>query len=390
MSEPINPLELSDEEFAKLDIDTTVANLLDEEEKDDPVVDDTNTDNLDGAGDNTDDPGVEDENENSNDPGEGGNLDPEGEEEKDEVLDDDPKELDDGKPDDVVDDAKADKPKDTDTSDTDAVDYKAEYQKLLAPFQANGRTMNVHNVDEAIALMQMGANYNKKMAGLKPVMKLTKMLENNGLFTEEKLTFLIDLSKHDKDAINKLVNEAGLQNFDIDPEKATDYNPNTYTVDDKEVEMSEVLNDIRSTPTYASTLDILTSKWDEASRALIQANPQVVKHINDQVASGIFDKIWDRVEREQTLGRLRGQSDIEAYYAAGKLMQAEAGTVHPDNANAAPTNVEEKSKQSTISQRRKAAATPKTSPGKKASIPEDYNPLALSDEEFLKIATPKF
>ena len=58
------------------------------------------------------------------------------------------------------------------------LDYKAEYEKLLKPFKANGRDIQVGSVDDAIALMQMGANYNKKMAALKPNMKLLKMLEN--------------------------------------------------------------------------------------------------------------------------------------------------------------------------------------------------------------------
>ena len=38
--------------------------------------------------------------------------------------------------------------------------------KLFAPFKANGKDIKVDSVEEAIALMQMGANYSKKMAGL--------------------------------------------------------------------------------------------------------------------------------------------------------------------------------------------------------------------------------
>ena len=38
--------------------------------------------------------------------------------------------------------------------------------KLFAPFKANGRELKIESVEEAVALMQMGANYSKKMAGL--------------------------------------------------------------------------------------------------------------------------------------------------------------------------------------------------------------------------------
>ena len=83
-------------------------------------------------------------------------------------------------------------------------DYESEYKKLLAPFVANGREMSVKSVDEAITLMQMGANYNKKMAALKPSLGLLKLLESNGLADAEKISYLIDLANKDAGAVNKL------------------------------------------------------------------------------------------------------------------------------------------------------------------------------------------
>ena len=76
---------------------------------------------------------------------------------------------------------------------TSAIDYEVEYKRLLAPFKANGREISVKSVDDAVTLMQMGANYNKKMAALKPSLKLMKLLENNGLLSEEKISYLIEI-----------------------------------------------------------------------------------------------------------------------------------------------------------------------------------------------------
>ena len=89
-------------------------------------------------------------------------------------------------------------------------DYKAEYLRLLAPFKANGKEIAVSTVDDAISLMQMGANYNKKMAGLKPSLKMLKLLENSGLLSEEKISYLIDLEKKNPAAINKLIKDSGI------------------------------------------------------------------------------------------------------------------------------------------------------------------------------------
>ena len=97
----------------------------------------------------------------------------------------------------------------SETNEEIKVDYKAEYDRLVAPFKANGREITVKSVDDAIALMQMGANYNKKMSALKPNLKLMKLLENNGLLDETKIGFLIDLEKKNPDAINKLIKDSG-------------------------------------------------------------------------------------------------------------------------------------------------------------------------------------
>ncbi len=132
-----------------------------------------------------------------------------------------------------------------------AFDYEAEYKRLLTPFKANGRDIAVNSVDDAIQLMQMGANYGKKMAGLKPNLKLMKLLENNGLLSEEKLSYLIDLDKKSPEAISKLVKDSGLDPMDLDTDKASAYKQTTYTVDEREIELDTVLDDIQGTPTIA-------------------------------------------------------------------------------------------------------------------------------------------
>lgn len=97
------------------------------------------------------------------------------------------------------DDEDGEDPKDTKPVEKEpteqSVNYEQEYKRILAPFKANGKEVEVKSVDDAITLMQMGANYQKKMAALKPNLKILKILENNGLLDEGKLSFLIDLDK---------------------------------------------------------------------------------------------------------------------------------------------------------------------------------------------------
>jgi hypothetical protein len=266
------------------------------------------------------------------------------------------------------------------------VDYKNEYQKLLAPFKANGKEMQVDNVDDARTLMQMGANYNKKMAALKPNLKIVKMLEKHNLLDEEKLSFLIDLSKQNPDAINKLIKDSGVDPLDLDTEQASNYRPNSYTVNDKEVELDSILDEIRDTEAFNTTANIIGTKWDERSKQVLVDNPGLIKIINDHVEVGIFDKISAVVERERMLGRLNGLSDIEAYKHVGDAINAQGGF----QSISKPTNVKATNTVDPSLNKRKKAASSTKSTKTSTKVDDNFNPLSMSDEEFEKIASSKF
>ncbi|MDT1904204.1 hypothetical protein FPK34_26495, partial [Acinetobacter baumannii] len=76
--------------------------------------------------------------------------------------------------------------------------------------------------DDIVSLMQRGAGFAKKMATLKPSMRVLRTLENHGI-TEQDLGFLIDLHKKNPDAINKLIKDSGVDVYSLDAEKATSY-----------------------------------------------------------------------------------------------------------------------------------------------------------------------
>ena len=279
--------------------------------------------------------------------------------------------------------------------DADALDYKAEYNRLLAPFKANGRDIAVKSVDDAITLMQMGANYNKKMAALKPNLKLLKMLENHGLLDEAKLSYLIDLDKKNPDAINKLMQESGLDPLDLDAEKAGAYKPSTYKVDDREVELDAVLDEIQESPSYNRTLDIVSRQWDGSSKQVIADTPQILKVINAHVQSGIYDLISQEVENERTFGRLQGLSDIEAYRQVGDKLHAQGKFAHlvaPEQTKpTAPVVVPPKPKmgnEDKLREKKRAASATKTVAATTGKT--DYNPLSLSDEAFSDLVKSEY
>lgn len=287
--------------------------------------------------------------------------------------------------------AGADNPQDGKKTGVEVIDYKALYEQVIQPFKANGKEMTVDTVEDIRQLMQMGANYNKKMVALKPNLKIVKMLENSGLLDEEKLGYLIDLSKHNPDAIKRLLKESNMDPLDIDMSAESQYKPNTYSVNDKEMELDAVLADIRETSSYNTTLDIIGNKWDDSSKRILVDHPDLIKVINTHVGNGVYEAITNEVERLRTLGRLNGVSDIDAYKAVGDFLYApkEANAQKPGNyVNTTTTYKATVHKEDVqLNDKRKAASSTK---GVVSNKKPDFNPLAMSDEEFEKVASSRF
>jgi hypothetical protein len=276
-----------------------------------------------------------------------------------------------------------------------AIDYEAEYKRLLAPFKANGREVTVSSVDDAVALMQMGVNYNKKMAGLKPHLKVLKMLENQGLLDEKELSHLIDLKQRKPGAIEKLMKDSGLDPMDIDADKADSYTPGSYSVADQEIELDQVIEEIKDSPSFSRTVDLVSNKWDAKSKEEVAKFPQGLKIINDLVESGAHDLIMTELENQRLFGRLQGLSDLEAYRQVGDSLHARGAFDHlgrqgyqaPAASKVVVPNPK-KEDDSKLREQRRAASPTKV--GATGAVKPTFDPLALSDEEFSKLSTERF
>lgn len=268
------------------------------------------------------------------------------------------------------------------------IDYKAQYEELLKPFKANGSEMQVQNVEEAVKLMQMGANYNKKMTALKPNLRKMKMLENNDLFDEEKLNLMIEVAKGNTDAITKVLKDANIDPLDLNLE-GSEYTPKNHTVGDNEVELDEVVSRIQDTATFADTIAIVSSKWDDTSKRSIMAKPEHLEVLNNHVANGVYDYVTKEVNRMRALGSLGNLSDLDAYNQVGLKLAGE-GKVTPNGVvtQAPKPQVVTGTKPVKVDKARKdvkkRAASPTRNKGTQQTQ-EDFDPLKMSDEDFEKL-----
>tara|TARA_B110000495_G_scaffold121322_1_gene105341 strand:- start:483 stop:1688 length:1206 start_codon:yes stop_codon:yes gene_type:complete len=399
MAEVNSPLGMSDEEFLNQDLsqleealieqqasqeETTPIDTPEEEQTSEEVT----SEDSEETGDKVD-PYDETEESESND-----------EESEEEILEDEVADLEgDTQPEaETLEDAKDTESDDTDvTDDTETakkedtqekaeIDFEEAYKRIMSPFKASKRMMQVDNIDDAISLMQKGADYHSKMKTLSPNLKMVSMLEKEGLLDQDKLNNLIDISKKNPQAIAKLLKESGIDPLDIDTDEEVTYKPTNYGVSDKEFKINQAIDDIKETPSFDKTINILAKEWDNESKNLISDNPEIISIINDHVFNGVFDKVQSVVDTERALGRLQ-VPDVVAYRQVAEHLQSQGALNNTQESVAIPPASVPKTKAkdpAVIQQKRKAAAGTRKTSGKSAPASSEY--LGMTDDEFMKLA----
>ena len=173
------------------------------------------------------------------------------------------------------------------------IDYKKFYEKIMTPFKANGKLITLKTPEEAIQLMQMGANYTRKMQAIAPYKKTLLMLENNGLLDENKLSFLIDLDKKNPEAIKKLIKDAGIDPMDIDTSTEPQYKEGSHKVSNEEAAFMTVLDDLKQSQDGMQTIKEINSNWDDASKNILWSSPDIMRTIHQQRENGVYQLIVD-------------------------------------------------------------------------------------------------
>ena len=261
--------------------------------------------------------------------------------------------------------------------DNQEVDYKSIYEQVFKPFKANGKEITPKSVEDIISLMQMGANYTKKMQLMAPMKKVVQSLDNAKI-DEQGLNFLIDVSKGDKEAIKQLLIKHKIDPLEIDLDGDNTYSPRNNIASDEDVEFNDTLMDIHDS--LPRIQEILNNTWDDNSKKAILKDPRLMRALHEEVQMGRFDEVQKRLEAEKTFGRYKGVSDVDAYIdLVSKMEQERMKTkTQPET----PTKTESTKK---IPDKSKAAPTKgKTSKSSSSLTAKDL--LSMSDDEFNKLS----
>lgn len=263
-------------------------------------------------------------------------------------------------------------------------------KKIMAPFKANGKEIQLKDPDEVIRLMQMGANYTRKMQEMVPHRKVLMMLENNGLLDESKLSFLIDLEKKNPEAIKKLLKDGGIDPLSIDTTTDPAYTGGNHRVSDSDVAFQTTLDTVLAQPMGQETINDIHTNWDQASKQELGRDPSLLETFRQQRASGVYDVITTEMERQKILNpSLSSVPFVQLYNQVGNqlVQQRNATAAQAPTAQAAQpvaTRVHVPKPVVTNGDKAAAASGNRTTP--KTATPVK-NFLAMSDEEFMKTAS---
>ena len=265
---------------------------------------------------------------------------------------------------------------------TEEIDYKAVYESIFKPFKANGKELTPRNVEDVISLMQRGANYTKKMQLLAPVKRAYESLTKADI-KEEDLNFLIDIHKGDTEAIKQLLQRHKIDPIDLDIESNNYKAHKNNIATDADVEFSDVLRDIDSS--LPKIQDIMTNKWDEASKQELIKNPKLLRALHEEIELGRFDEVQARVELEKTFGKYQGYSDLQAYIdvvtklvAEKKAQQVTQPKAEP-RVRTTPNNIPDKSKAAPVRGKPKNQGAKMTVQDLLSMSDEDFNKLSVND-----------
>lgn len=276
-------------------------------------------------------------------------------------------------------------------------DYKAAYLKIRQPFKAGGQTVVIKNDDEIISLMQKGIGFTAKSQKLAEQAKLAAVLEK-GQISMEDLPFLIDLKHQKPDAIRKLIKDAGVDPLDIDTDSPDTYQAGNYTVTEKELAFTNALDELTSTPEGKEFVSTIHTDWDSSSKEVLWDNVGIMTIMAEQYQSGVYKMVTDEMNRQKLVGKLPTDLPfIQAYKAVGdqllesskaKTAEPEVATVDVGNTSANVVAKRVIAPKPNFANDAKARAANVAAQPKHNQSSSGKNPLAMSDEDFLKMSLP--
>lgn len=271
------------------------------------------------------------------------------------------------------------------------VDLASFHQELTAPLKAAGQEFTFTDAKQIRELASKGIDYTRKMQNISQLRGIHETLREHDLLDEGRLAFAIDLMSHKPEAIAQLIKESGVDAFELDEDKANTYQNVPVNIKAKadQVSIREVVdqyqNDAKFNEVFAQA-----RKWDDKSQIELVNNPNLLHLLAEHANNGTYDAVMAEVNRQRILGHTQ-EPVLMHYNRIGMQMFGEEqdGENAQAQQQAKPSKKEPteriviKRKSVDDATRRKALAPKATSKkGKSARITSTADIYAMSDEDF--------
>lgn len=195
--------------------------------------------------------------------------------------------------------------------------------------KANGQDIEL-SIDELKKLASKGVDYTKKTQQLAKHKSNIKAIEDNNISLED-LYHLSDMLKGDKNAIKNFLEKVNFTQEDMYSDENNSYKPNVVQVS----ELDEVINDLKENHNNEyNRLEKLIPSLDENSITRIVNDPNILRLLASEIASGEFDKVMPLVRKEQLL---YGTNFLDSYIKSAKAIISQ--TQNNNNPNNKSTQI---------------------------------------------------
>jgi hypothetical protein len=269
----------------------------------------------------------------------------------------------------------------------DEFDYKTAYKNLLK-FKADGQDIELNDVNELVSLAQKGVNYTRKTKEISQYNKYIKTLKDNELLDDDKINFLIDLHKGDKQAITKHLKELNVNPVELDTDSETTYKSKSYVPDDVTIQKQSYVENLYSDPDGKAVIDDINN-WDDISINSIAENVAQLADLTQHKKLGYYDIIIKEIHRQELLGNLSNIPYLDAYASIGKQLveQGKLGNVTP---NPQPQKVVDVKKAVTDIKLNQTNIQKLSPLSGKTTSKQELDPGSMNDEEFVKYMKTKY
>jgi hypothetical protein len=271
------------------------------------------------------------------------------------------------------------------TEDTPQIDYEAEYKKLLK-FKADGQEIELNDINELVSLAQKGVNYTRKTKEISQYNKYIKTLKDNELLDENKINFLIDLHKGDKQAITKHLKELNVDPIQLDTDSESTYTGKKYVPDDIVIQQQEYVDNLYRDPDGKAVIDDINN-WDDVSINKIASNINALNDLMNHKKLGYYDIITKEIQRQELLGNLGNIPYLDAYASIGTQLteQGKLGNTSPQ-----PQKIVDIKKAVTEPKLNQINVSKLSPLSGKSTVKQEVDPGSLNDEDFVKYMKQKY